>query len=125
MKITKKNKTEANDLFSLCLKNGRLDEGRVRNVVKCLTETAERQGPAVLQHFLRLVKLDCARQSAAPLSADVQQAVLAALTRQYGEGLTISAALNPALIGGLRIQVGCDVYDGSVKARLEALEKSF
>jgi F0F1-type ATP synthase delta subunit len=29
------------------------------------------------------------------------------------------------LIGGMRIQVGCDVYDGSVRAALDALEKSF
>jgi F0F1-type ATP synthase delta subunit len=29
------------------------------------------------------------------------------------------------LIGGLRIQVGSDVYDGSVRARLASLEQSF
>ncbi len=40
-------------------------------------------------------------------------------------GLTISFAQNPALIGGLRIQVGSDVYDGSVRARLESLRETF
>jgi F0F1-type ATP synthase delta subunit len=29
------------------------------------------------------------------------------------------------LIGGLRIRVGSDVYDGSIQARLKALEESF
>jgi F0F1-type ATP synthase delta subunit len=29
------------------------------------------------------------------------------------------------LIGGMRIQVGSDVYDGSVLARLAAFEKRF
>jgi F-type H+-transporting ATPase subunit delta len=33
--------------------------------------------------------------------------------------------LNPALIGGMRIQVSSDVYDGSVRAGLESLQKSF
>ena len=32
---------------------------------------------------------------------------------------------NPSLIGGMRVRVGSDVYDGSVKAGLVALEKSF
>ena len=41
------------------------------------------------------------------------------------QGLNISFAQNPALLGGLRIKVGSDVYDGSVQARLEDLEESF
>ena len=34
-------------------------------------------------------------------------------------------AQNPALLGGLRIKVGSDVYDGSVQGRLENLVESF
>jgi F-type H+-transporting ATPase subunit delta len=33
-------------------------------------------------------------------------------------------AQNPALLGGIRVQVGGDVYDGSVQARLAALRES-
>jgi F-type H+-transporting ATPase subunit delta len=33
--------------------------------------------------------------------------------------------VNPKLIGGMRVQVGSDLYDGSVKTRLEKLEQSF
>ena len=43
----------------------------------------------------------------------------------YGPGISTSFAHNPALIGGMRIHVGSDVYDGSVRAGLDALEKSF
>jgi F-type H+-transporting ATPase subunit delta len=39
--------------------------------------------------------------------------------------LTTAFTQRPELIGGMRIQVGCDVYDGSVRAGLEALEKGF
>jgi F-type H+-transporting ATPase subunit delta len=47
------------------------------------------------------------------------------LARLYGPGISASFAERPALIGGMRIKVGSDVYDGSVKAGLDALEKSF
>jgi F-type H+-transporting ATPase subunit delta len=43
----------------------------------------------------------------------------------YGPRLVTTFAESPALIGGMRIRVGSDVYDGSVKAGLTALEKSF
>ena len=43
----------------------------------------------------------------------------------YGNGLNISFTQNPGLIGGLRIKVGSDVFDGSVQARLAALAETF
>ena len=35
-----------------------------------------------------------------------------------------AVALNPLLIGGMRITVGSSVYDGSVRGRLNALERT-
>jgi F-type H+-transporting ATPase subunit delta len=55
----------------------------------------------------------------------LQTSIQANLTRLYGAGLNFSFAQNTALIGGLRIKVGSDVYDGSVQARLAALAESF
>ena len=130
MKITRQEKREAKQLYRLCLVKGLLDENRVRQVVQRVLSTGERDGPPILAHFLRLVKLDCARhtatiESATPLPADLQTMVQTGLTHRYGPGLTASFAQRPDLIGGMRIQVGCDVYDGSVRAGLEALEKGF
>jgi F-type H+-transporting ATPase subunit delta len=59
-----------------------------------------------------------------PLPPDVQAATQARLRRMYGPGLTTLFSDRPALIGGMRIQVGSDVYDGSVLAGLAALERS-
>ena len=55
----------------------------------------------------------------------MQGSVREALTRVYGAGLDFSFPQNPELIGGMRIKVGSDVYDGSVQARLAALQESF
>jgi F-type H+-transporting ATPase subunit delta len=57
-----------------------------------------------------------------PAQAD---SIRASLEKQYGAGLNIQYSVNPQLIGGMRIQVGSDLYDGSVKTRLEILEQSF
>ena len=130
MKITKKAKREAKQLYRLCLVNGLLDENRVRQVVQRVIAAGERDCPSILAYFLRLVKLDYAEhtatiESATPLPADLQTIVQSGLTQRYGPGLTTAFVESPELIGGMRIQVGCDVYDGSVRARLEALAKSF
>ena len=130
MKITKQAKREAKQLFRYCLVNGLLDENRVRSVVQHLVARGRHDSAVIISHFKRLVKLDLARrtatvESAAPLPPDLQAAIEAGLTRRYGPGLTTAFAQRPELIGGMRIQVGSDVYDSSVRAALAALEKSF
>ena len=107
-----------------------MDEDRVRQAVGLVLSARPRGYSAILAHFQRLVKLDLDRrtgtvESAAPLPADLQASIQAGLTRLYGAGIQLSFARNPALLGGLRIKVGSDVYDGSVKARLDALANGF
>ncbi|MBI3853684.1 MAG: F0F1 ATP synthase subunit delta [Verrucomicrobia bacterium] len=130
MKISKQARRDAKQLFRSCQVNGSLDENRVRQVVQLVIARKPRKFVAILSHFQRLVKLEVARrtakvESATSLSEESQSSVRANLTGVYGDGLTISFAQNPALIGGLRIHVGSDVYDGSVQARLAALQESF
>jgi len=130
MKITKQARRDAKQIFRSCLVNGLLDENRVRQAVQQLVELKPRGYLGILSHFERLVKLDVERrtakvESATPLAPDVQAKVQAGLTQRYGQGLAISFTQNPALIGGLRIRVGSDVYDGSVQGRLNALQESF
>ena len=130
MKISKQARREAKQLFRICLVNGLLQEDRARQVVQRVIEVKPRGYLAILNHFQRLVKLEVERrtakvESAVPLPADLQASVQASLARIYGPGLALSFAQNPALIGGLRLKVGSDVYDGSIQARLAALEESF
>jgi F-type H+-transporting ATPase subunit delta len=80
-----------------------------------------------LAEFRRLVHLDHDRhaavvESATPLAAPVRDDILADLSRLYGPGLHTSFLENPTLVGGVRIKVGSDVYDGSLQGRLAALE---
>jgi len=130
MKITKQSRRDAKQLFRSCLKEGVLDENRVRQAVQLVVAQKPRGYIAILSQMHRLVKLDLDRrtarvESAAALSPEERTAVEGSLAWKYGAGLNVSFAQNPALIGGLRIQVGSDVYDGSVRARLESLRESF
>jgi len=130
MKISKQAKRGARELFRSCLTDGLLDDGRVRQAVQRVLQSKPRGYLPILSHFERLIRLDIARRSArvetaAPLSPDLQARVQSDLSQAYGPGLNISFLQNPSLIGGMRIKVGSDVYDGSVQARLNALQESF
>jgi len=130
MKTTRHMKRSAKRLFRLCFVNGRLDEPRTRQIVERISEATPSRGLPVLLYFQRLVQHEYAQniadvQSAIPLTADGRAKILSALARNYGPAISASFAHNPALIGGMRIKVGSDVYDGSVRGRLAALERSF
>jgi F-type H+-transporting ATPase subunit delta len=130
LKISKQARREAKELFRNCVADGMLNEDRVRQVVQRVLEAKPRSYLAILSHFERLVRLEIQRrtarvESAIPLPADLQDRVKAGLARLYGPGLNLTFTQEPQLIGGLRIQVGSDVYDGSVQARLTTLQESF
>lgn len=130
MTIKKRARRDAQQLWSFCLVNGLLDQDRVRQVVQQVVEEGYRDYPAILAHLLLLMRLYLARhtanvESATPLPEDLRAAIASSLKRMYGPELTTAFSERPSLIGGVRIQVGSDVYDGSLLAGLAALEKSF
>ncbi len=130
MKISKQARRDGKALFNACKVNGALDENRVRQTVSAVIAQKPRGYVAILSHFQRLVKLDIERrtarvESAVALTDTLQESVKKNLATRYGQNLNVQFAVNPALIGGLRVQVGSDVYDGSVKARLAELEANF
>jgi F-type H+-transporting ATPase subunit delta len=105
MKTPKQARHEAKQLFRECLKDGILDEAAARAAVQRVIQLKPRGYLAVLEHFQRLVKLDLDRRTARvesvqPLAPDMQEQIKSRL-------------------------VGSDVYDGSVRARLDELQNAF
>jgi len=130
MKISKQAQRDARQLFRSCQVNGLLDESRVRQTLALLAEKKPRGYLEILTRLHRLVKLDvelhaAVIESAIALSADAQAQVKSRLDGIYGAGLSYAFGETPGLIGGLRIRVGSDLYDGSVKTRLDKLAQSF
>ena len=130
MKISKQARRDGKSLFRACLVDGRLDETRVREAVKRVVEGKPRGYLKTLVHFQRLVKLHAeARQvrveNAVETTPEQMARLQQALERRYGPGLNVSYWINPELLGGLKIRVGSDVYDGSIRRRLEELKNAF
>jgi F-type H+-transporting ATPase subunit delta len=126
MRASARTRRAARRLFRLCVVNGALDDGRVRHVAQRIAASRRRAALPVLWEFGHLVRLDCDRhaafvESAAPLPGDLRDAISARLAGRYGPRTVAAFAQNPGLIGGVRIRVGSDLYDGSVRARLAAL----
>lgn len=130
MKTRKQTKREARHLFRLCIANHALDDDNVRQVVANILKSKRRGHLALATEFERLVRLDRSQheaqvESATPLPSELRANLTASLARTYGPELSTSFVEDPSLIGGMRVRVGSDVYDGSVKAGLAALEKKF
>ena len=118
----------ARQLYRSCLVDGLLDERRVHQVVQLVIDSKRRGALELLSHFQRLIRLDREAhtanvETAVPLAADLKAGIQARLTDLYVPGIDARFTLKPALIGGMRIKVGSDVFDGSVRWELELLEK--
>jgi F-type H+-transporting ATPase subunit delta len=74
----------------------------------------------------RLVELAAARRdrqiayvtSAIPLSDEDEERLGATLSRRYGRPVTVKVTIDPEILGGLSVQIGSDLYDGTVLRRL-------
>jgi F-type H+-transporting ATPase subunit delta len=130
MKSSKEAKRLARRLFRASMVNGRLDETRVRRAAVAVGEKRSRVGLQALKEYSRLVRMEMARhqavvETAEPLSADTIMEIRAGLQKQYGLDVTSDFHLKPSLIGGMRVRVGSDLWDGSVQGRLERLRAAF
>ncbi|HJZ71125.1 MAG TPA: F0F1 ATP synthase subunit delta [Vicinamibacterales bacterium] len=130
MKTPRQVKREARELWQVCLQDGLLDEARARLVVDQIAESQRAAAVPLLKQFLRRLRLDRAERtavvaSAAPLDPAVRAEIERGLARLPGRVLDTRFVVDPSLIGGMRVQIGSTVYDGSVRAGLAALESQF
>lgn len=126
MKRSKEALRTARELLRSTYVEGKLDGERARSIVEKTKALKPRGYLQILEAYVNLVRLELAKrhaiiESAVPLAAEVEKQIREDLTRSYGGDLTFEVRVDPALLGGMRIRVGSDVWDGSVKGRLARL----
>ena len=130
MKIDRQSRQIAKKYFLACRNaNGSVNEGSVREIVQLLVDQKPRNYLPILTHLYRLIELALDEntvrvESAAPL-ADKGASVFSSLEERYGPAARTFYEENPALLGGLRIRRGNNIWDGSLSGRLSRLEQAF
>jgi F-type H+-transporting ATPase subunit delta len=127
MKLSKEARKAARSLFSASFSKGKLDEEKVRTVVKQLSEKKPRHFLKILSGYQNYVRLEIEKrhaviESAAELDRATRDKLRRSLKARYGEDLTSEFKVAPELIGGLRIKIGSDVWDNSVQNKIARLE---
>ena len=98
-----------------------------KNLLRALIENGRLSVlPEIAAQFRALVNArsgvsDATVYSAFPIDAAQLADVMGALEKRFGRKLSATVALEPALIGGVRVVVGDEVLDTSVRARLQQM----
>jgi len=128
MKINKEIRQLSREMLRASFTNGQLDSGRIWSLVDSLIARKPRHYVEVLKNYRRLLRLELEkRQARIETASEVDSAMtselVANLKSKYGSDLTTQFFVNPELLGGMRIRVGSDVWDGTVRNRLERLQQ--
>jgi F-type H+-transporting ATPase subunit delta len=126
MKVSKTARKSARLLYGVVFTDGRLDHAKVRSALASIQQKHPAGAAEVLNEFQRLIRLYLESHAAVvetsgPLSAPETASLEKSLTTRFGPETTFSYLVNPDLIAGIRVKIGSDVYDASVRERLHRL----
>jgi F-type H+-transporting ATPase subunit delta len=129
VKISKDMRQLSRNLVRDSYVNGSLDREKINAIGRAIVEQKPRDYARLLKNYHRLLRLELDKkrvtiESAAELDPEASHQILAGLEKNYGTGLTTNFVVNPALLGGVRVRVGSDVWDSSVRSRLERLRQN-
>ena len=123
---TRKAQQFARQLFKMSIVDGAVSADRVSGVLQYIEKHRPANPVIVLKAYARLIAAELAKgeavvEHAGAINAATLAAVAAAMTKKYSRPVTATAQPNAALLAGLRVRVGDDVYESSVAAQLNAL----
>ncbi|MEI8107336.1 MAG: F0F1 ATP synthase subunit delta [Verrucomicrobiota bacterium] len=126
MKLAKDSRKLTKQLFRSSLTEGRLDEGKVKIIVKAVIDQKPRMYLGILKEYYRLVRMEVSKrhaiiESAVELDAKTRSSLVKDQQSRYGAEMTSEFKVVPELLAGIRMKIGSDVFDNSVRERLARL----
>ncbi len=122
-------KVAADQVYDLVLAVlGSAPHPRLANLLRTVIDNGRLAAlPAIADQFKALVNArsgssDAVVYSAFPIEGDALASVVDLLQRRFGRRLNARVEVAPELIGGIRVVVGDEVLDASVKSRLEQMK---
>lgn len=126
MKLAREAQRHARHLFDASFIEGRLDVKRSLAVADALVATKPRHGFQILKEFVRLIRLELQKHTACIESAvvldEVSTKMIVNALKKRDPQVEVSTTTNQSLIGGTRIRLGSDVWDGTVLNRLQKIK---
>jgi F-type H+-transporting ATPase subunit delta len=128
MKINKEIRRLSREMLRASFRDGQLDPGRIASSVDSLIERKPRHYIDILKNYKRLLRFELEKRRArvetvSEMDAAMTSELVSNLKKKYGADLATDFVVNPELLGGMRIRVGSDVWDGTVRNRLERLQQ--
>src|ERR1700731_3132445 len=122
MKLNKEIRQLSRGMLRASFTDGQIDRGKITALVQSLVTKKPRHYIDVLQHYKRLLRLEIEKrhariESMMPLSPDTASRITDRLKKKYGNDLTAEFNVDPTLLGGVRVRVGSDVWDGTLRNR--------
>jgi F-type H+-transporting ATPase subunit delta len=127
MKLNKQIRQLSRKMLQASFTDGQLDPGRINSLVESLVKQKPRNYIDVLKNYRRLLRLELEKrhatiETASEVDPAMRSEIEANLKIKYGNDLSTEFHVLPQLLGGMRIRVGNDVWDGSVRNRLARLQ---
>lgn len=119
----------ARQLFRLTIVNGEISAERVAGVLQYVEKHRPAHVHLVLNAYHRYIAAEVARgqavvEHAGPINPNTLATIAGTMAQKYGRRITAVARRNDALLAGVRVRVGDDVYESSVAGQLSTLAAS-
>jgi F-type H+-transporting ATPase subunit delta len=127
MKLNKEIRRLSRKMLQASFTDGQLDPGRIASLVDSVIAQKPRNYIDVLKNYKRLLRLEVEKrhatiETASEVDPAIRSEIVSNLKSKYGDDLATEFHVDPQLLGGMRIRVGNDVWDGSVRNRLQRLQ---
>jgi F-type H+-transporting ATPase subunit delta len=116
----------ARQLFVMSVVDGVVSPERVGGVLQYVEKYTPANPILVLKAYQRLIATEVAKSAAVvehagAINDTTLSSIAAAMSKKYGRVVTATSKPNPALLAGLRVHVGDDIYESSVAGQLASL----